>query len=217
MWPLILLGVVVASIVWEQIVDHDRRKIDRRPLTEVSETAIAAIKKDGARVRIKGRAVAREPLRTSPISFQDCIGFRLTVEWYNGGDENEWTKVVEQDDLTTVVIADETGEAVLHAPFELRLPSTGGQGTDLPRAVVEALANADVARDDFFGMPKAFRYVETVLLPGDEIIAVGFASFEIDPAVRSASHREPPVRCHLKGSEEAVILANVEQAWTGST
>jgi len=207
MWPLILLGVVVASIVWQQIVDHDRRKIDRRPLTEVSETAIAAIKKDGARVRIKGRAVAREPLRTSPISFQDCIGYRLTVERYDGDDDKAWTKVIDQDALATFVIADETGQAVLHAPFELRLPSTGAEGRDLPRAVVEALANADVARDDFFGMPNTFRYAETVLMAGAEIIAVGRASFEIDPAVRSPSRREPPLTCHLKGADEPVIIA----------
>ncbi len=216
MWgTLIVLGVVFAAMVWQQIVDHDRRKMQRRPLTEVPETAIAAVK-DGARVRIKGRAVAREALRTSPISYQECVGYRLTIERFNGGDDDQWTKVVEQDELATFAISDGSGEAVLHAPFELRLPSTGAEGRDLPRAVVEALANADVARDDFFGMPNTFRYAETVVLPGDEIIAVGFARFEIDPVVRAPSHREPPVTCHLKGSDEAVILASVEQAWTGS-
>ena len=54
-----------------------------------------------------------------------------------------------------------------------------------------------------------FQYVETVLLPGDEIIAVGRAIIDIDPAGRSPSRRDPPVRCHLKGADGPVVIAAV--------
>ena len=60
-------------------------------------------------------------------------------------------------------------------------------------------------------MRNHFRYVETILLPEDEIIAVGRATVEIDPAGRSQSNREPPFRCHLKGREEAVVIADAEE------
>jgi hypothetical protein len=60
------------------------------------------------------------------------------------------------------------------------------------------------------GIQHEFRYTETILFPGDEIVAIGRATIEIDPAGQSPSRRDPPVRCHLKGREEAVIIAEIE-------
>lgn len=213
---LIVLVFAVVAIAWQQVVAHEERAKARFRLMEVPETPIAAVK-DGARVRIKGRVSAREALRTSPISERECVGYHLTVELYQGDDDHEWRKVVDQDDFAPFVIADGTGEAVLHGPFELKLASLEASGGDLPWAVREVLARADVPREGFFGFDNHFRWIETVVLPGDEIIAVGRVSLEIDPAGRSPSRRDPPFLCYLRGRDEAVILANVEQAWTGST
>ena len=213
---LIVLAVVVVAITWQQVLAHEERAKERFRLLDAPETAIAAVN-DGARVRIKGRVLAREALRKSPISEHECVGFHLTIELYQGGDDNEWRKVVDQDDFAPFAVVDETGEAVLHGPFELKLASLEASGGDLPWAVREALARADVPREGFFGFDNHFRWIETVVMPGDEIIAVGRASLEIDPAGRSPSRRDPPVLCHLRGRDDAVIIANLEQAWTGST
>jgi hypothetical protein len=67
------------------------------------ETAIGAVK-DGARVRIKGRVSAREALRVAPISERECVGFHLTIELYEGGDDHEWRKVVDQDDFAPFAV-----------------------------------------------------------------------------------------------------------------
>jgi len=211
---LIVLVFAVVAIAWQQVVAHEERAKARFRLLEVPETPIAAVK-DGARVRIKGRVSAREALRTSPISERECVGYHLTVELHRG--EDDWKKVVEQGDFPPFAVADGTGEAVLHAPFDLRLISLEASGGDLPMALVELLARNDVPREGLFGFDHHFRWFETVVMPGDEIIAVGRASLEIDPAGRSPSRRDPPFLCHLRGRDDAVIIAKVEEAWTGST
>ncbi|HXU03743.1 MAG TPA: hypothetical protein VN903_22410 [Polyangia bacterium] len=209
---LVLGGLFVVALIAQLVSGHEKTTMARLRLTEVPETAIAAIK-DGTRVRIKGRLVAREALRTSPISYNECIGFRLTVDVHVGAGEDDdvekaWKTVVEEDDVPTFVVADETGEAVLHGPFELILAPFQDGGNDLPTAVREALVRANVSREGFFGWDKHFRWFETILVPGDEIVAIGHATMEIDPARRSPSHRDPPVSCHLRASEKPLILAD---------
>jgi hypothetical protein len=46
------------------------------------------------------------------------------------------------------------------------------------------------------------RYVETVLYPGDEVVAVGRATIKVSPVRKSRSFREPPVVCYLQGTDE---------------
>jgi hypothetical protein len=48
-------------------------------------------------------------------------------------------------------------------------------------------------------------------MPGDEIIAVGRATIEVDPAGRAPARREPPVMCHLRGGDDGVVIADAEE------
>jgi hypothetical protein len=98
---LTFVGLVVvlgaAAIATQRQVGLDgqaaRRADVRRELMRLPETPIAAVK-SGDRVRIKGPAQARGPLRTSPVSQRACICFRLTVYSSHQGD---WHKVLDQD------------------------------------------------------------------------------------------------------------------------
>src|SRR4029079_12872132 len=107
-------------------------------------------------------------------------------------------RVVEQQELDAFVIADDTGQAVLHPPFTLDLLpyETGWQ--NLPPALYAILEREGISVKDAFGLTNNFYYAETVLMPGDEIMAVGRATIEVDPAGRAPAPREPPVMCHVK-------------------
>ena len=61
-----------------------------------------------------------------------------------------------------------------------------------------------------FGIACRFRYVETILVPGDEISATGRATLEIDAAGRSPSPRQPPLLCHFKGREDTLVIADAD-------
>ena len=185
-----------------------RRKAARRAVWGVREAVIADVK-DGQMVRITGRAVAREPLRLSPISRRACIGFSLIVDRHDTGSPSE-ERVVDRDEFDSFAIADATGQAILHGPFDVKLDPYDKRAADLPPAFFEVLEREGVPVRSLLGIQHEFRYVETVLFPGDEIVAIGRATIELDPAGHSPSRRDPPVRCHLKGREEAVIIAELE-------
>jgi hypothetical protein len=203
---VLVVGAIAAGMTVAGIASN-RRASPRREPTRPTATPIAAIK-DGDRVRIQGRVVARGPLRTSPVSERACVGFRLTID---AGQQSPSQRVFEQEEFDSVVVADGTGEAILHAPFRLELDPYDARSENVPQAVVD-LVKQTGANHRMFGVLNQLFYVETVLEPGDEIVAIGRATVEIDPAGRAPSHREPPVLCHLKGTDEPVVIADAEEA-----
>ena len=211
---VLVVGVVAAVMTVAGIVSNRSERLDgqasrraspRRELMQLPATPIAAVK-NGDRVRIQGQVLARGPLRISPVSERACVGFRLTID---AGQQSPSHRVLEQEEFDSVVVADATGEAVLHAPFTLELSPYDARSENVPQAVVD-LVKQTSANLTMFGVLNQLFYVETVLEPGDEIIAVGRATVEIDPVGRAPSHREPPVVCHLKGADEPVVIADAE-------
>ena len=196
-----LIVVNFALIALPPALERRRRRAARRGLT-----AIGAVKQ-GEKVRIMGSAVARGPLRTSPVLQRRCIGYRVVVECDEYGGFPRVHTVIEQEEFDSFVLADGTGQALLHGPFAIELkPVNHNQGgrNDLPPAVLDLLEERGV-RAPVRGDPRTFTYVETVLMPGDAIIAGGYATIEVDPGGRS-SHRDPPVICHLKGTDDARVV-----------
>jgi hypothetical protein len=163
-----------------------------------------AVVKNGEKVRLEGRAVALGRLRTSPISQRPCIGFRLVIDSRHGGG---WHRVVDQEEFDSFILSDNTGEAVLHPPFRVEIDPLEAGSEIVPQAVFDILER-EGANITMFGVQDVLRYAETVLVPGDEIIAVGRAWIEIDPAGHSPSVRDLPIRCHLRSSEELVVIAD---------
>ena len=196
-----------AAVVAAKFVDRRRRGAARRQLMRAPETPIALVK-DGDRVRLKGQAVPRGPLRTAPVSQRPCIGYRVVLNYDDLGGSG-FRRAVEDEAFDSCLLSDATGEAILHAPFEIRLRPDKMRFEDHPAGLFDLLKRKGIAVRDGFGRERHFQYVETVLLPGDEIIAVGRATIEIDPAGRSPSRRDPPVRCHLKGADGPVVIAAV--------
>ena len=207
------VGTTVAGVFSDRRGGLDgqaaRRAALRRELMRTPATPIAAIK-DGDRVRVQGKVVARGPLRTSPVSQRACVGFRLKVAH---GHSVAYEQIIDQDELDSIVLSDGTGEVILDAPFRVELDPYDARTANVPDAVFE-LARQTGANLTMFGSPDQLAYVEIVVQPGDELIAVGRATVEIDPAGRASSHREPPVVRRLKGDDEPVVLADAEKPIT---
>jgi hypothetical protein len=200
--PLVILALNRAAA-------RRRRQAAREELMRVPERPVAAIK-DGETVRIRGRAAAREALRTSPVSGRRCVGYRLTVEYRDADRIDGWRHAVEQDAFPPFLLVDDTGEAVVHPPCDVRLNPYRETFVEVASSdLARLLAKGGVETRDEHGRTRSFRYVETILMPGTEIIAVGRAAIEIDQAGRAPSHREPPVLCHLRGADGPVIIASV--------
>jgi hypothetical protein len=189
-----------------------RRRTRRRALMRVPETAIAAVK-NGERVRLKGRAVARAPLGTSPLSQRPCIAYHIVIADIRSGE-----LVLDQEGFDSFTLTDGTGEAMLHGPFQLELDPFDARELDggydarsesVPQTLSDLVKQSGY-KVTTFGRQDALRYVETLLQPGDEIIAVGRATIEIDQAGR-APPRGLPVMCHLKGSDKPVVIADAEE------
>jgi hypothetical protein len=198
-------GISAAVVVY--LWRAKRRKAAQRALARMPDTPIAAVK-DGENVRIKGRAIARAPLRTSPISQRDCIGFRLTVDYREGG-EGPWLPAIDWEQFDSFLLADQTGEAVLNAPFDIRVDPYDARTENLPPALFDLMEREGVPR----GGPireRHFRFAEILLVPGDDIAAIGRATVELDPGGRSPSHREPPIARQLKGIHGAVVIEEVD-------
>jgi hypothetical protein len=152
-----------------------------------------------------GSVVARQPLRTSPILRHRCIGYRVVVECKEYGAIPGVYAVIDEEVFDSFVLADASGQALLHPPFKIEWePDTLSGGSDLPPALVDLLEQRGIMAP-VHGDPRTFTYVETVVMPGDEIIAGGYATFEVDPGGRS-SHRDPPVICHLKGTDDDKVV-----------
>jgi hypothetical protein len=173
-------------------------------------TPIGAVK-NGDRVRIQGQVLARGPLRTSPVSELSCVGFRLTID---AGHQSPSQRVLEQEEFDSIVIADGTGEAVLHAPFRVELDPYDARSENVPQVVFD-LAKQAGASITMFGMLDQVAYVEIVLKPGDTIMAIGRATVEVDPAGRAPTHREPPMICRLEGAHEPVVIADADMTRAG--
>jgi hypothetical protein len=196
-----------------------RRRARRRKLMRIPETAIAAVK-HGDMVRLKGRAVACAPLLTSPLSQRPCIGFRLLVDVTRG------EVIADRMEFASFVLADDTGEALMHAPFRVDLEphdtryllSNQLRSRGVPAALND-LVKQSGTKVTTFGMPDQILYVETLLEPGDEIIAYGRATIEppTDASARAPSDRGPRVRCHLSGTEspsgfdKPVVIADAKE------
>jgi len=207
LWVLLLCAIGVLALV--PVGGDRRRKAAQRSLIAMPETPIAAIK-DGETVRIRGRAVARESLVTSPVSQVRCIGYRLTIDWSDSAIEG-WRQITEEDGFGSLVLADDTGEAVIHPPFDIRLkPHRERLVAAASPALASLLDRNGIRPSDVFGMLRSFRCAETIVMPGDDLIAVGRATIEIDQGGRAPSPRAMPVMCHLKGGDKPVVLAAPE-------
>jgi hypothetical protein len=182
----------------------------RRAVKEMKATAIAALR-EGELAKVTGVVSSRDPLLTSAVGRQACVGYSVIVET-RGIIVEPWRLLAERKTCATFSIADDSGTAVVEGPFLLALEPDDAAWANLPVSV-HALLWEELGKiaSAYTGGENELHFQEALLMPGDRVSVVGCAAMEIDPAGRG-SYRDPPMLFHIRGSEdEPVVIADEEE------
>jgi hypothetical protein len=129
LFPVYALAVGVAVMAYALWAQPRRRA--RRLLRRAAGTPIGAIK-HGDWAKVTGVVSALAPLLRSPVSEQDCIGFRVDVERAEDGRP----AVLEPQACGAFSITDDTGAVDVEGPFLFGL-DTEGEHTAFRQALLK--------------------------------------------------------------------------------
>jgi E3 Ubiquitin ligase len=168
---LILVAVLLA---FGFIMLKPLRQIIR--IRRVPPLPIAAVPTTG-QVKVIGRA--KGSILLSPISDTSCVLWHVEVQEYRGtGKSGRWVTILKQTSGQSIQIDDDTGRIlVVPAGAELVLDddlraSRGLFGNMTPQ-VAAALERMGISLRSVLGMKRALRVREQLLLPGEQIYALG--------------------------------------------
>jgi hypothetical protein len=161
---------------------------------------------------VTGRVQARGDLLTAPLSGRRCVAFQLRVEEWrtrNVNDIGRWHPLLDLQDAQSFGLADETGDAVLHAttPFLLALDLDQQGSTERADTIDAAHMKTLVsligpARKGWFAEPRRLRCGEGVINEGDLVSVGGSGDRELNPTGRSPNSRDPARWLVLRGTDE---------------
>ncbi|HEY7376803.1 MAG TPA: hypothetical protein VIF57_31890 [Polyangia bacterium] len=212
MGALVILGVVAFLVglpVLGTWLEQRGRRSPRLAIEQRRITAIAALR-EGEAARIRGVVAAREPLLTSAIGGQPCVGFRATINEKAHDPPEGWSPLVSRERWSSFLVTDETGTVVVEGRLEVLLDPDDG-GFDLPPAAYALLEEDQVRMRDLWG-PRSFRFQERLLRVGDRVSVVGRPSPVSEPARRD-SPREPSRQHVMRGLPyEPVVVMDDDEA-----
>jgi len=200
-FPLFALAAAIVILGYAWWSQPPRRA--RRALRGKAQAAIGEIK-HGDWVKITGVVDALDPLLTSPIREESCIGFRLDVERVDGSAAVTFRR----EACGAFAIVDATGMVRVEGPFLLGLAAEGDLSTMRPRLLelLEAAGAPHLGLASYRG----FAFREALLRPGDRVTVFGLTFLEPDPnehAVRSS-----PLVLRMRGSaRQPVVVAAAEE------
>jgi hypothetical protein len=200
-FPLFALAGAILILGYAWWSQPPRRA--RRALRGKARAAIGGVK-HGDWAKITGVVIPLEPLLTSPIGQQACVGFRLDVESVGGAAP----ATSRRDACGVFGIGDDTGMVRVEGPFLLGLAATGELSTIRPSLL--DLAEAAGAPPLVLPAEPGFAYREALLKPGDRVTVFGLASREPDPTEHAL--RSAPVVLRMRGSTaQPVIVAAADE------
>jgi hypothetical protein len=201
---LILVAVLAA---FGFILLKPLRQIIR--IRRVPTLPIAAVPTTG-QVEVVGRAGGSALL--SPISDTACVLWHVEVQEYRGsGRSGRWVTILKQTSGPSIEIDDGTGRIlVVPAGAELVLDddlraSRGLFGNMTPQ-VAAALERMGISLRGVLGMKRALRAREQLILPGEQIYALGLAEVAAGQ-LRLCSTEDMPLL--LADRSEHVLLRNL--------
>jgi len=209
---LVILGVVAFLVGLPVLGTWLEQRVRRSPRLAIEGrqiTAIAALH-EGEPARIRGVVAAREPLLTSAIGGQPCVGFRATINEKAQDPPEGWSPLASREGWSSFVVADETGTVVVEGRLEVLLDPDDG-GFDLPPAAYALLEEDEVRMRDLWG-PRSFRFQERLLRVGDRVSVVGRPSPAPEPARRDSPH-ESPRQYVMRGTPfEPIVVMDDDEA-----
>jgi hypothetical protein len=129
--------------------------------------------------KVRGAALSKGALLTSPMRRQECVFFRLTVEEkQSGGGGSTWETVLDVSRAVEVALVDGTGRAEIdlgQAEVFPRTEQTASTGLFrcLPDTLCQTLREEYGIRTEGWLFTKKMCVTESVVHEGDELIVVG--------------------------------------------
>ena len=164
-------------------------------------------------VRVTGRIHQDAKLLEAPLSGRRCVVYELVVEELASGSPSLWQHLLDLRQACPFLLEDDSGTARIDtvgpgfvALVHDRVGVTSGIYPGNHLALSTVLESCGILPMTFLGRWKPLRYAEGVLELGELVTVGGNGAREIDPGGDSASHRSPPQRLVIRGSEEEPLL-----------
>jgi hypothetical protein len=161
------------------------------------------------RVKVKGKAGPGKHILKAPLSGRSCVFYSVDVgEWFNGTK----TPLLEEKSDAAFRIDDSTGTALVDpsgAETYLRQSLVQGHSSDYLSEHRTLLKRHGFGMVDEYGELRSLAFRETIIAPGDTIIALGSIRYEADPN-GIASYREQPQQPVLGSEANQPLLLSQE-------
>jgi hypothetical protein len=170
-------------------------------------------------VEIKGRIVPSEQgVIAAPFSGRQAVWVRITVqEKRSTGRSSYWATVVSETDGRPFMVDDGSGQMARVLPpganviLDAQQVATSGTFKDAPPHLEGFLASRGLKTTSFLGFNKSMRYEERLLVPGDNLYAIGPSRREAGPPVNDGYRMVPGSQLVLfagAGGPGELILTN---------
>lgn len=157
------------------------------------------------RTKVKGKAGPGKRILKAPLTGRSCVFYSLEVgEWFNGTK----TPLLEEKSDASFRIDDSTGSALIDptgAETYLRQSLVQGHSSDYLSEHRTLLERHGYGMVDEWGELRSLAFRETIVAPGDTIIALGNVRYEADPK-GAAGYREQPQQPVLSSEADHPLL-----------
>jgi hypothetical protein len=208
---LLLIGIIVLITGIPNL--KRRTRIIQTPTSPVAQAP------GNGPVEIKGRIVPSEQgLIAAPFSGRQAVWVRITVqEKRSTGRSSYWATIVKETDGRPFMVDDGSGQMARVMPpganviLDAQQVATSGTFKDAPPHLEGFLASRGLKTTSFLGFNKAMRYEEQLLVPGDNLYAIGPSRREAGPPVNDGYRMVPGSQLVLfagVGTPGELILTN---------
>jgi hypothetical protein len=175
--------VFILGLVWFR----QKRLIENIPTSKIRSLAMGLSE-------IYGKVVPGRQLLKGPFSGEDCIYYKYEIKelrktkdtsyWATVRSGSERVQFYLKDDTATVLVDPKGAKIDISKDYEFG----SGWGADPPQRVLQFMAANGIRHESFFGMDKQMRFMESSIVPGDNLYIMGTAGD--NPYVEEATAKQ---------------------------
>jgi hypothetical protein len=214
----VIFGIVllVAGIA---VMYGSRANVKRRNRILNTPTSPIAQAQGNAQVEIKGKILPSEQgVVMAPFSGRHAVWCRVTVqEWQQRGRSGSFITIVQEVDARHFMVDDGSGQYARVIPDRAHMildeQQVGKSGTfrDANPQIEAFLQSRGLKTTNFLGLNKNMRYLEELLIPNDNLYAIGASRRDPGPPVSDGYRMSPSsmlVLFHGGTDDNELILTN---------
>jgi hypothetical protein len=207
----LILGVIIILTQLKNV--RRRRRIMATPTSPIAQAP------GNGPVEVKGRIVPTEQgVVVAPFSGQQAVWVRITVQEYRQhGRSGSYVTILNETDFRPFAVDDGSGQLArvmpqgAHMILEARQVASSGTFNDASPHVAAFVASRGISTTSWLGFNKSMRYTEEVLVPGDNLYALGPSRRDPGPPVNDGYRMVPSSQLVMfagMGEEHELILTN---------